>query len=135
MTDEEMKFAIIKQTDIGQPQFQGFFTVEVKHSQALCVFESLAAAEAFLLHAGISGEGWQIIDSVPEEVVSIIERLMDWADMGYVVVNPLPRRYGRRAANHSHNAAHQYERRAIHLAHGEVEPAWDFVHFLRREFL
>ena len=94
MSDEGMKFVVFKRTDEERPEFESFLTVDVKHSKALCVFESSAAAEAFLLHSGMSGEEWQAIERAPEEAASLVERLTDWADMGFVVVNPLPHRFG-----------------------------------------
>ena len=135
MSGEGMKFVVVKQPDMGQPEFERFLTAEVKHSKALCVFESQVAAEAFMLHAGISDEGWQLIEDAPEDIASLIERLMDWADMGYVVMNPLSRRFGPKSPHHSHGTSPQIGRKAVQPAQGEVETAWSFVSFLRGQSL
>ncbi len=125
-----MRFVILRQADEGRPEFESFLMVDVKHSKALCVFESLAAAEAFLLHAGLSDEGWRTIERDPEDVAGLVERLTDWVDMGYVVVNPIPRRFGPRSFRPS-GASPGESRKAVRPIQGDVETAWDFANFLR----
>lgn len=131
MSDGEMKFVVFRRVDEERPEFESFLTVDVKHSKALCVFESLAAAEAFLLHAGLPDGEWRKVERAPEEVASLVERLTDWADMGYVVVNPLPRRFGPRSLHPAKAAPAEGNRKAVRPTQGEVENAWDFASFLR----
>ncbi|WP_166394980.1 hypothetical protein [Rubrobacter marinus] len=131
LSDGAMKWVVVRRADEGRPEFESFLTVDVKHSKALCVFESMAAAEAFLLHAGIPGEGWRTIEQAPEDVAGLVERLTDWADMGYVVVNPLPRRFGPRSFNPPGGASSGERRKAVRPTQGDVETAWDFASFLR----
>ena len=130
MSHEGMRFVVVRQVDEGRPEFESFLMVDVKHSKALCVFESLAAAEAFLLHAGLSDEGWRTIEREPEDVAGLVERLTDWADMGYVVVNPIPRRFGPRSFRPRETPPGE-RRKAVRPIQGEVENAWDFANFLR----
>jgi hypothetical protein len=131
LSDEGMKFVVIRRADEGRPEFERFLTVDVKHSKALCVFESLAAAEAFLLHAGVSDEEWRTVERSPEDMAGLVERLTDWVDMGYVVVNPLPRRFGPKSFHPPDGAPPGEKRKAVRPTQGEVENAWDFANFLR----
>lgn len=130
MNEDGMKLVVIRRVDEGRPEFESFLTVDVKHSKALCVFESPAAAEAFLLHAGVSEAEWRTTERDPEEMAGLVERLTDWVDMGYVVINPLPRRFGPRSLRPG-DAPPGEGRKAVRPTQGEVENAWDFASFLR----